>query len=344
MEKIVVKREPEEVGDDFKGNMMNYDEPATSVIVIKQEIKEEFNDGDNSMHSDEYGLKEETETSTDDRVEQCEIKFEAEDETLLNKGSDSEDVNEDILEKLLLPEGSRVGKEKLLECDICARKYQSKEGLRRHKKFFHKKDEQVLFKCGQCDYKTADRCHLKRHSNNIHEKKNYLKCNFCEYTTPLLVYLNEHKLRKHKGENEVEITSKIYRCIKCEYSTVRKSHYENHVKVCLKLKNVEWYKCHICQYKTIRKFDLRTHLKKHDEIKKLKCLFCNYKCNIKQHLDNHILTKHLDLLNESNINLITSKFHTCEHCNYKTTGANGLKKHINNNHRESILTESPKFV
>ncbi|CAH0549493.1 unnamed protein product [Brassicogethes aeneus] len=109
MEQIIVKREPEE------GNIStNYDEPSTpanqempstSGMAIKQEIKEELDDVDNSMEYVKSVVKEELKLFTDeeyefDGAEQDKRKFEAEDEALLGKGSkihdsDKESVNSD---------------------------------------------------------------------------------------------------------------------------------------------------------------------------------------------------------------------------------------------------------
>ncbi|CAH0549873.1 unnamed protein product, partial [Brassicogethes aeneus] len=144
--------------------------------------------------------------------------------------------------------------------------------------------------------------------------------------------LHSHILSKHKlenvGENKIKISSKIHECTKCTYLTANKSAYNNHIKVCLKLKNVEWYKCQICQFRTIKKSNLTKHIKTHTKIKDLKCSFCHFQCNGKQNLDNHILRKHSHLLNENNKNIITSKIHYCKYCTYKSTMANILTSHI----------------
>ncbi|CAH0549825.1 unnamed protein product [Brassicogethes aeneus] len=360
MEQTIVKEEPEELVDDFKNNiLMNCNNPSTctdqempsiSGIAIKQEIKEEL-DEDEALLEKGSEIIESDEDNSDhgDKIEPffCNVKeegrgsdfFEEEDQNL----SDNEEKDEDeaMLETKIEVEYHGVdfedisGKGKFFKCDFCPKMYKSKTCLCRHKKYIHLKGKQERFKCGKCDYESAYKSSLNRHIK-IHDIKNKLKCHFCQFLTAELRSLHAHVLSKHKLENEekekIKILGKIHQCPECSYSTVYKSAYDNHIKVCLKLENVEWYNCHICHYKTIHKRHLDSHVKTHNKIKEFKCVFCKYCSNKKFDLDNHILRKHPDLFNESNRNLITSKMHCCQTCNYKTTYASHLKKHLNRNH------------
>ncbi|CAH0549303.1 unnamed protein product [Brassicogethes aeneus] len=321
-------------------------EPSTSGIAIKQEIKEEFDDSDNCIFYDDFGVKKESEDNFDE-VKQAEMKFEATD-LFLDQGSkidDSVEESNNIKEEGMLETKIEVGyphvdddasgKEKSFECDICPKKYQTKTGLFNHKKYFHEKHVLEKFKCDKCDYVTVRESTLKLHLK-IHDKQSYLKCHYCQYMAAKLTTLHAHILIKHKKENEkdnkIKITSKIHNCPNCSYSNVSKSHYNNHITKCLKLKNFEYYECHLCDHKTTHKNHLATHIKTHNKIKEFKCLFCTHQCNVKQNLDNHMLTKHSNLLNESNKNIITSKIHYCQHCNYKTANRIHLKSHFRHKH------------
>ncbi|CAH0549209.1 unnamed protein product [Brassicogethes aeneus] len=315
----IVKKELEELVDDSKGDIsMNYDKPSTSAdkempftfrISIKQEIKEELDE--ESYNPDDRG-----ETKDIIRVYIKEERRES------DFSEEYDNNKEEQYVKL---------REKLFKCEICSKKYQTEDSLCNHKKHVHK-DMQELFNCAQCKYQTLRKSDFKKHLK-IHDKKTYyLKCQYCPYTAAEVKSLNSHLLSKHKEENKTKITSKIHHCAKCLYSTVNKSSYNDHIKVCLKLKNIQWYQCEFCRYKTIHKSHLTTHIKTHNRVKELKCLFCIYQCNKKQSLDSHILIKHSNLLNETNKTLITSKLHSCEHCNYKTTLANNLKLHLKCNH------------
>ncbi|CAH0549255.1 unnamed protein product [Brassicogethes aeneus] len=302
MEQIVVKKEPV---DNFDGPSTSADQERllTSGIAIKQEIKE-LDDGDKSMVYDESGVKEESEMSTDvenyvDEPELVEIKFEAEDKTFLDQGSEindgdeesdnyssrneEKDEDEGVFETNIEMEYHGVecddmsGNKKLFKCEICFKRYKSNSSLKTHLK--------------------------------IHDKTSYLKCNFCEYSAAKLWCLNTHIVTKHKskieGDNKIKINYKIHECSKCSYSTVYKSSYTRHINKCLKLENIKWYKCGVCYYKSTLQINVTNHAKSHNEIKEFKCLFCKYQTNAKQSLDNHILNKHSDCLNKDNTNLIT---------------------------------------
>ncbi|CAH0549874.1 unnamed protein product [Brassicogethes aeneus] len=343
--------------------------PSTSGVAIKQEIKEEldfhdeflgkgseesynkyFDDGDDredfscNIKKEEWGSdfyeEDDKNSSHNEEKDEDEAMFETKSmvEYHGDEYYDESGTNNEVLNEIVLPKEEKEShkEQKLLECDICLRKYQTKEGLYQHKKYVHEIEEQEQFKCEKCEYQSSRKCHLNDHLK-IHDKTNYLKCQFCKYMAARLRTLNAHILSKHKiesneGEHKVKITSKIHTCPKCSYSTVFKTSYDNHVKVCLKLKNVKCYECEICHFRTIHKRSLNSHKKTHNKIKQLTCLFCPHKSNEKRNLDNHILTKHPDLLNESNKNVITSKIHACQHCNYKTAIVSDLKRHLSHNH------------
>ncbi|CAH0564893.1 unnamed protein product [Brassicogethes aeneus] len=353
MEQILVKKEPEELVDDSE-KAIKIDQ-----IYIKQEIEEELDDvlfdkGYSSLTvnmfkhaaSDSFnprylhGLPSTSADQEPPSTSGIAIKQGMDDDKAwLDKGTDSEVVNKEILAKEVLSKSEKecedvdkVGKEKLFKCGICLKKYQTRDGLNDHKKYFHRKEELEKFKCNKCDYITVRKGSFKIHLKT-HNKTNCLKCHFCQYMAVTLQTLNSHMLSKHKEENKIKITSKIHQCTKCLYSSVYKSSYDNHIKVCWKLKDVKWYQCEICHYKTVRNSNLIKHIKTHNKIKELKCSFCNeYQSDRKLNLDNHILIKHLDLLNENNKNLISSKIHCCQLCEFKTAKTNSLKMHFKNNH------------
>ncbi|CAH0564525.1 unnamed protein product [Brassicogethes aeneus] len=355
MEQIVVKKELEESEGDILMNYVDQEKPSTSgktisieQIYIKQEIKEEL-DYDEALFDKGYKINnsdvESEDFSCNIKKEERDSDVSEEDNKISSNDEDNEEKyeNEAMLEAKIEVEYHGVkcddssGKEKLFKCDVCFKKYQTKRSLFYHKRCDHvySKDQLEKFRCNICNYETTNKSSFKVHLK-IHDRKKHLKCHFCQYTAVTLQSLNAHIVSRHKfeneGENKVQITSKVHQCTNCSYSTVYKSGYDNHVKVCLKLKNVKFYECQICQYKTILKGSLTMHIKTHNKIKELKCLFCHHQSNKKQHLDNHILIKHSNLLNESNKNIITSKIHYCQHCEYKTTTTNSLRLHLKNNH------------
>ncbi|CAH0549305.1 unnamed protein product [Brassicogethes aeneus] len=237
--------------------------------------------------------------------------FSEEDDKILSHNEDDEGKNEGEgtfetkieVEYHGVQNEDMTGKENLFKCNVCPKQYQTKESLLYHKKYTHRK-----FKCDKCDYETVDNSNLKKHSK-IHDKSKYFKCKFCAYIAAELKCLNCHILTKHKsenkGENKIKITNKIYQCPKCPHSTVIKTSHDQHIKVCLNLKNVQWYKCEFCPYKNVTKNYTERHMKTHKKIQDFKCLFCKYQSITKQGVDSHMLSKHPHLLNESNTNLIT---------------------------------------
>ncbi|CAH0564528.1 unnamed protein product [Brassicogethes aeneus] len=359
MEEIVVKKEPEELVEDSKGDiLMNKPRPTSadqempSTSAIKQEIKEELDDNYNFMNDNRMGVEKELKTTDEEDfygAKQVKLKFEDEgSEESYYDYPDHVDESEYLTCNIKKEERDRDFSEEddeneaILETKIEEKyhgvQFDDESRTNRevaNKKILAKRDEFGKFKCNKCNYVTVKKNHFKTHLN-IHDRRKYLKCHFCEYTALQAQTLNAHLISKHKsenkGENEIKITSKIHQCTKCSYLTVIKSHYDRHVQVCLKLKNDKCYKCNICHYRTVQKGHLTTHIKIHNQIKELKCLFCEYQSNRKSSVDNHILFKHSDLLNENNKNLITSKVHACQHCNFKTTHASDLKRHVKRKH------------
>ncbi|CAH0564926.1 unnamed protein product [Brassicogethes aeneus] len=221
MEKIVVKKEP--VDDSERNILINYDIPSTSAIK-----KEEFDDNDNSMNIDKDNFEE---------SKQVEMKFEAGDEMFLDQGTNSP---KEILNKEVIP---KAKKESLEEQYLKLRGKFDKEKLCEYenKRFVQTKYTREQLKCDSCDYVTSRRDNFTSHLK-VHDKQNYLKCGFCQYSTPQLRTLHGHIVSRHKlenkGVNKIKITSKMYTCFKCSYSTLRKKVYNNHIKWCLDLKNV----------------------------------------------------------------------------------------------------------
>ncbi|CAH0564894.1 unnamed protein product [Brassicogethes aeneus] len=277
-------------GFKINDNDKESDSPGDKSKDFTCNIKEEGMDGDFSEEDGKNSkLQNEYNEETDENEELFETKIEVEYHGVQydNKlGIENEVINKDILaetvplktenksleEQCFKPKG-KVSKEKMFKCGICLKKYQTKGGLYAHKKCVHEKEQQELFKCGKCEYQTSKKGRLSDHLK-IHNKKKYFKCHFCQYMAAELKTLNAHVLSRHKfenkGENKIKITSKIHECTNCSYSTVRKTHYDRHVKVCLKLKNVQWQECHLCHYRTIHQSYLTGHMKTHNKIKELK--------------------------------------------------------------------------
>ncbi|CAH0549282.1 unnamed protein product [Brassicogethes aeneus] len=301
MEEIVVKIEPV---DESKGDISSaeLETPSTSGKAIKQEIKEELDDDSFVVY-----VKEELETPTE-----VEIEFQVKDEIFLDKGSN--DGDEDFSCKIR--EDDKIGHnfDCVYKCVHCSIQFFNRDLYLRHEKLCLKPkvDKEKFFKCDICLEKYQTRADLFKHKKYEH--------------------LKIHDNQNHVEENCVNTSSEIHTCKKCSFSTINKSTYNTHMAVCPKLKKVKWHKCDLCPYRSFIKGSLIRHTKTHSKIKDLKCSFCNYYSNEKISLDNHVLSKHLDCLNDSNRSIITSKVHACQYCNYKTAQISNFKSHLKNNH------------
>ena len=62
------------------------------------------------------------------------------------------------------------------------------------------------FKCKNCDYKTTQKGHLKKHIESVHEgikPANKFKCNICDYETVQNSKLKKHINSVHEGINKL---------------------------------------------------------------------------------------------------------------------------------------------
>ncbi|XP_046438813.1 myoneurin-like isoform X1 [Daphnia pulex] len=119
------------------------------------------------------------------------------------------------------------------ECSLCDRRFHSPSHLQRHHVCVH--SDLKEFKCNLCDYATSQKSHLKKHM----ERKNHRtesdeewlikrgqrhKCEICCRTFPYPSRLRYHMTFAH-GEQ------KPFKCSRCEYTTVRKSHLKRHLEL-----------------------------------------------------------------------------------------------------------------
>ncbi|CAH0549739.1 unnamed protein product [Brassicogethes aeneus] len=207
MEQIVIKKEPEELVDDSKGDIsMNYDELSTAAdqktiltsgIAIKQEIKEELDDfkalleiGSEFNSDDERG-----DLCSNVKEEEMDCEFFEEVDTEFFNNEDNEEKVEDKAMSEIKIEVEYHG----VQSD--------KSGINSKGKQEEKDDVEKL-KCNKCEYATAKKGHFNRHLK-IHDKKSHLKCHFCQYTAARLINLQAHILSKHRIENKEKNKIKI---------------------------------------------------------------------------------------------------------------------------------------
>ncbi|CAH0549301.1 unnamed protein product [Brassicogethes aeneus] len=325
---------------------------SASGIAIKHEIKEEFIEGDNFMAYDDLEVKKES-TSTDeedyfDGADQVEMKFEAEDESLLDIRIKSEEINKEIVSEI---KKNPISKDRLFQCDICPKNYKKMYKLTEHKKFIHRKDELEEFKCSICNYATVRKHNFKQHLK-IHDKSSYLKCHLCQYQNVRMQNLKAHILSNHNlqntGEDNVETTGidknhefegNCFRCKICpDKKYRRKGGLLQHIKFVHKNHDLTQFKCSQCDFTTLKNNHYIQHLKIHDKKNHFKCQFCQYSSALSKSLNAHIFSKHrLENTGENKIEL-TGKVYECTKCPYSTL----IKYHFNTHMKACLKLKNDK--
>ncbi|CAH1964656.1 unnamed protein product [Acanthoscelides obtectus] len=199
-------------------------------------------------------------------------------------------------------------------------------------------------------------------SNSAISSKSCRICPQCNMTFIQKKTLDDHIVKNHP-DSISSVTFKIHNCPKCEFKTVVKVAFENHLlkhpdtaseykfsncehcdqsfktKIALhdhilkkhpsfsETVSSKVHACKKCDFKTtIRKY-LSRHLLKHpessDNYKFSVCPECNMTFRSKMSLDDHILKKHPKF-----IEYVTSKIHACSQCDYRTTVSSHLSIHL----------------
>ena len=92
--------------------------------------------------------------------------------------------------------------------------------------------------CPDCDYRTSQSCHLRRHINSIHRKKERLpKCPECKITFSLKEGLQQHIESVHRG--------KRFQCPECETTFSSFGNHQRHIKSVHRGKR---FQCPECDY------------------------------------------------------------------------------------------------
>ncbi|KAH8379245.1 hypothetical protein KR009_003875, partial [Drosophila setifemur] len=120
-----------------------------------------------------------------------------------------------------------------LECSVCQRVFGSKSSLRLH---LRSHQERKRFRCGDCDHEASDHNAFRRHLATHKERKRYA-CPHCDFRAiqstafrvsyPIPIsqkfYLYCAPLRQihlQKRHPEQELTSIIYKCDQCSFSSI----------------------------------------------------------------------------------------------------------------------------
>ena len=189
-----------------------------------------------------------------------------------------------------------------------------------------------IFNCGQCDYTTSRKEHVRGHIKYAHEGiVNMIACDHCDYMTEQKCNLMKHLTKRHGEVNLKMEKMKNLSCDQCDYRTSRKANLKGHLKF-VHEGNINMIPCNHCDYMSVRKDALKSHLtkmhgwvnSKKDEIKNHSCKQCDYMTSGKANLRGHIKYAH-----ENNKNM-----HVCMWCDYMTERKDHLKTHEKSVHGE----------
>ncbi|VEN52543.1 unnamed protein product [Callosobruchus maculatus] len=190
---------------------------------------------------------------------------------------------------------------KFIRCDHCSALFKQKISrdehlLKKHPNFFSKITSK-LYQCERCTYRTFKKHYFDEHASRHFGKAPSYKphtCIHCKVTFKSKKSLDDHIVKKHPNF-VTSVSSKLYRCTKCDYKTTRKHHFDRHVS--------------IHPNETSSSIELT------------KCIHCNVTLNATG-LDEHVVKKHPNCIAS-----VTSKIYKCSTCPYKTTVLSNFERH-----------------
>jgi len=199
-------------------------------------------------------------------------------------------------------------------CEKCSFKSKRQSHLLKHMKFHD--TVRKMFYCTQCNYKTIRNGALRRHE--MSHSANIMHCNQCKYVTDDFISLDRHMKLKHDLATSKKKKKTVYKCPKCDYSSMMPSRYAAHLRlhkdlsgsgnsdIMLALQHFEekneephTYHCSLCTYKSIRKEHLVRHINNvHTDHRPFLCDICGQSFKRKDALSQHKIT-HVDKLNRN---------------------------------------------
>ena len=177
--------------------------------------------------------------------------------------------------------------------------------------------------CEYCPYKTVmstalthHRQEHKRNGTNVNpERKKALRCTYCEYSSATY---KDMKIHQYKVHNKlIDTATEVHYCSKCSYSTVCPNLLQLHKA---RAHGDRKFRCGVCSLRFTTKLGLKAHLHVHSP-RRFKCNLCGYVAKRKNHLTNHLQSKHLATKN-------TDRLFICECCGHSTKTKTTLAKHL----------------
>nr|CAI5858921.1 unnamed protein product [Callosobruchus analis] len=254
-------------------------------------------------------------------------------------------------------------------CSHCDASFRDKRALdehviRKHPNFMSSVTGK-LHECTKCTYKTVRKRSLDKHLLNHPEIASNFKpkiCIHCNATFKGKMSLDDHVVRKHP-DFSTTVTSKLHKCTKCAFKTVKKGFFDKHLlkhlgfasdfkhitcvhcNAAFKSKATlddhvvrrhpdfsttvtsKVHKCTKCTFKAVKKDCFDKHFLKHlglvSDFKHITCVHCNATFTSKMSLDDHVVRKHPDFISS-----VTSKLYECTKCTFKTVKKICFSRHL----------------
>lgn len=134
---------------------------------------------------------------------------------------------------------------------------------------------------------------------NIHNFQMRYLCTSCQYQTVNKQCYLEHLEIKHDSKNlKIESSSKIPKhvCLQCDYQTDKKQLLKMHQLVHL---DIKLWQCSQCNYKTSRECNLTCHTKSIHENFRYQCDICPYTTTRTSYLKDHLRFLHKEPINRT---------------------------------------------
>ena len=254
-------------------------------------------------------------------------------------------------------------REEIHKCNQCSFQTFNKGSLSHHVKFLHKElAKSFICSFTGCDFRTKYSAALRRHSRRHDISRGVqhrIQCKVidCTYSTSHSQSFKKHMERRHDPNRQKEFS-----CPLCSKSFYHQQSLEGHIIIVHTIE--KGHKCEQCPFETSSVGHLRHHLRKNhgnEELRLLKCKYCDYSSYDKQKIGSHESSQHWDEIrfkcDQSGCTYHTNRsgylrIHALTHeddplkrfplgcrfpnCDFRRTFKHEIKKH-ERNHEESLI-------
>lgn len=176
------------------------------------------------------------------------------------------------------------------ECDVCHKKFFTKDILKRHKVCHATKK---AFECDHCPKTFATKFQVRNHLHNVHLNENkelafICPISFCGKSYINQIRLDHHIKYTHSGGDKIV-------CEVCSRTFAKRCYLDDHMRIHLRVKGLQndRYKCHICSHFITGDREFKRHVKNHEtESWENICPYCGRRSKSLKTLKKHIYYMH----------------------------------------------------